>query len=53
MRQTVSDPNSGEENNIVIDTFDVTLKYECDDDVLTLTVPTPSSDWNSTEILAQ
>ena len=53
MRQTVSDPASGEEDNMVSDEFDVTIKYECYDDVLTLEVPEPSSDWNSTEIAAQ
>ena len=53
MRQTVSDPASGEEDNMVSDEFDVTIKYECYDDVLTLDVPQPSSAWNSTEIAAQ
>jgi hypothetical protein len=53
MRQTVSDPASGEEDNMVSDEFDVTLKYECYDDVLTLDKPLPSSAWNSTEIAAQ
>ena len=53
MRQTVSDPASGEEDNMVIDDFDITIKYECYDDVLSLEVPLPSSNWNSSEISAQ
>ena len=39
MRQTVEDPNSNESESKIFDNFDVTLKYECDDDVLTLTGP--------------
>ena len=40
MRQTVEDLNSGELESKIVDEFDVTLKYECDDDVLSLTGPT-------------
>ena len=53
MRQTVSDPNSGEEDNMVMDDFDITIKYQCYDDVLTLQVPLPSENWNATEISTQ
>jgi hypothetical protein len=40
MRQTVEDQNSNESESKIYDYFDVTLKYECDDDVLSLTGPT-------------
>ena len=43
MRQTVADPNSNEEEWKIYDYFDVELKYECDDDVLSLTGPTDIS----------
>jgi hypothetical protein len=36
MRQTVSDDASGEDDWIVYDYFDVTIEYECNGDVLSL-----------------
>ena len=36
MRQTVADDNSDEDEWKIYDYFEVTLKYECDDDVLSL-----------------
>ena len=44
MRQSISDPASNEDENIIYDYFDITLKYECDDDVLSLSGPTASND---------
>ena len=35
MRQTIADDNSNEDEWKIYDYFDVTLKYECDDDALT------------------
>ena len=40
LRLFVTDPDSHTTNNIIYDEFDVTLKYECDDDILTLGSPT-------------
>ena len=37
MRQSVTDENSNEDSNQLYDYFEVTLKYQCDDDVLSLT----------------
>ena len=37
MRQTIADDNSNEDEWKIYDYFDVTLKYQCDDDVLSLT----------------
>ena len=39
MRQTAEDQNSDEEDAKIYDYFEVTLKYECDDDVLSLNNP--------------
>jgi hypothetical protein len=45
MRQTIADPNSNEEPEWKIyDPFDVTIKYECYDDALTLTGSTTPND---------
>ena len=43
MRQTVADPESNEEEWKIYDNFDITLKYECDDDILTLGTSSPYS----------
>ena len=40
LRLWVTDPDSHTTNNIIYDNFEVTLKYECDDDVLSLSGPT-------------
>ena len=40
MRHSVEDQNSNTDSKIIYDYFDVTLKYQCDDDILSLTGPT-------------
>ena len=49
MRQTAEDQNSDEEDAKIYDYFEVTLKYECDDDILSLSGPTAQNDYGFQE----
>ena len=49
LRLTLSDPDSGTDENQLLDNFDLTIMYECDDDILSLSGPTAANDWGYQE----